>query len=317
MKPLVLRILERTEIVLMAAIMLPLLMAVDVTGLKVLIEIGLGIVMYFSLRPFLGSRFQIKNGKMELVIPIIINYALLSLAYVVLAYIFFGTAHDFFIGYILIAITPPAVSIIPFCYMSLCDPETADIPVFVSFLLSIFIIPAVLFSLYGKTIDVQTLIRVITIIMLIPAFLAYKTHKSRSRLFDYSKAAINVCLAAVIFISMSLNRAVFLGFTNKDVIYVYIINAIVIFGLGLLVYAASRKLFPKDAVAHTFYATQKNVGTSITLGIFLFNPDTAVPAIIALAMQFIYFIFFEQVFVKRKHQMKTAGKHHTSKFFRK
>ncbi len=255
--------------------------------------------MYFSLRPFLGSRFHIKNGKITLMMPVIISYALLSLAYVVLAYIFFGTAHDFFIGYVLIAITPPAVSIIPFCYMSRCDPETADIPVFVSFLLSIFIIPAVLFSLYGKTIDVQALFRILTIVMLIPAFLAYKTHKSKSRLFNYSKAAINISLAAVIFISMSLNRTVFLDFNNKDIIYVYIINALVIFGLGLLVYAASKKLFPEDAIAYTFYATQKNVGTSITLGIFLFNPDTAVPAIIALAMQFIYFIFFEQIFVKK------------------
>ncbi|MBW2971503.1 hypothetical protein KY359_00565 [Candidatus Woesearchaeota archaeon] len=300
MRPLLLRLLERTELILALSIALPLLLSVDVSRLKIIIEIGLGIVMYFSLKPFMGHKFSFRNGTWEFAKPILINYALLSGAYVLLAYLFFGPGHDFFTGYVLIAIAPPAVSIIPFCFISKCDAETADIPVFISFLASLVIIPATLFLMFGKTIDFTVLMRVMAIVIIIPMFLAYKTCMSRSGLFDYSKAIINICLAAIIFVSISLNRAVFFDITNTDVIFVYIISLLVVFCLGVLTYSLTRKVSADDAVTYSFYATQKNVGTSITLGIFLFHPDTAVPAIIALAMQFIYFIFFEEVFVKRK-----------------
>ncbi|MBW2967418.1 hypothetical protein KY362_02940 [Candidatus Woesearchaeota archaeon] len=144
------------------------------------------------------------------------------------------------------------------------------------------------------------LIRIIVILLVVPMILAYMTCRSKSSIFSLSKAIINICLAGVIFISISLNRAIFFDLTNKDILYVYLISLAVIFGLGLLVYAASRKLFSDDAVAYSFYATQKNVGASIAIGIFLFNTDTVVPAIITLAIQFIYFIIFEEVFVKKR-----------------
>ena len=292
------KVFEKTELILALSIVLPLLLAVDLSSFKIGIEICLGVVMYFSIRPFLGHKLH-RESSWLLAVPVIINYVLLSGVYLILAYIFLGVGNDFFTGYVLIALVPAAVAIIPFCYLSKCDEETADIPFFVSFFLSLIIIPLALNFLFGKNINYVALARIILIIMITPMFIAYMTSKSKSKLFDYSKSITNICLGLVVFISISLNRKVFFDFSNSDIIYVYLINFLVIFGLGLMVYFVSRWLVKEEAVTYSFYASQKNVGTAITLGVLLFNPNTAVPAIIALALQFMYFIFFEELFVKK------------------
>ncbi|MBW2964015.1 hypothetical protein KY363_01020 [Candidatus Woesearchaeota archaeon] len=298
------RILERTELILLLAIALPLIIPADVSGLKILIEISLGIVMLLSLRPFMGSFKAVKKDVPTLAIPVLISYVLLSGTYLLLAYLFFGTEHDFFTGYLLIALIPPAVSIIPFCYIAHCDKETADIPVIASFLLSLITVPLTIYLVFGESVDMTALFRVLAVIVIIPMYLAHKTRKSESRIFEYSKALVNICLGIVIFISIALNRGVFFDIGNRDVIMVYIINLLAIFGLGVLTYTVTNWLSKKDAVPYSFYATQKNVGTSITLGILLFHPDTAVPAIIALAMQFIYFVFFKWAFIGKQEKVK-------------
>ncbi|MBW2967419.1 hypothetical protein KY362_02945, partial [Candidatus Woesearchaeota archaeon] len=131
MKNPIVRFFERTELILILGIALALILNIDTSRFKEFIEIGLGIVMYLSLKPFMGKRFHFRNRILEFAKPVLINYILLSGAYVAMAYLFFGTKHDFFTGYILIAIIPPAISIIPFCYISKCDAETADLPVFI------------------------------------------------------------------------------------------------------------------------------------------------------------------------------------------
>jgi BASS family bile acid:Na+ symporter len=289
------RFLRKTELVLALAIVLALAVPAELHNFKMLIEISLGLLVFFSIRPFMGKIKKISNIKKEYIKPILLNYVLLSGAYALFGYIIFGTGHDFFIGYILLAIVPPAVSIIPFCYIAHCDKETADIPLIASFLISIILIPVALYLIFGETLATTSVLQVIVIVIIIPVLLAQKTWRSKARIFTYSKEILNILLAIVIFISISLNRTVFFNISDKSILYVYAINFLIIFGLGALTYILSGK----NKTAYSFYATQKNVGTSITLGLVLFHPDTAVPAIISLAVQMIYFILFKWTIIKR------------------
>jgi BASS family bile acid:Na+ symporter len=298
MKPLILRLIERTDLILFLSIALSLMFPVDMTRFKWVIEIGLGIVMFFSLKPFIGRKIHFKEGLWAYAKPLILNYIVLSGAYILFAYFLFGRGHDFFIGYLLMAVVPPAVSIIPFCYISRCNAETSNIPVLVASVLSLLIIPGTLSIFLAKSVDFAVLMKVMTVVIIIPMFLAYKTAKSDNRLFDYGKAIINMSLAAIIFVSIALNRDVFFNISDSDVISVYIISILIVFCMGFATYFLTRRRSPENATEYTFFATQKNLGTSITLGIFLFNPNTAVPAIITLVIQFLFFIFFEMFFVK-------------------
>ena len=295
------RFFESTEVLFLLAIILPFFFGDSPFSLKFGIELCLGLVMFFSIRPFLKHRFNLHKYVKPMVLSIFFNYILLSAFYIVAAYLLFGTGSDFFTGYLLIAVVPPAIAIIPLCYLSKCDIESADAGIFVSFAMSLIIIPLVIYLVFGKSVNFLMLFKVIMLLIVIPVFLAYLFRHSDSKVFSYSKAMTNICLALVIFISTSFNKAVFFNFSDSAVVKVYIINALGIFGLGIFVYYLSKWLLARDeAINYSLYASQKNVGTSITLGIFLFNPKTAVPAIIALLMQFVYLIVFEELFVKNK-----------------
>jgi len=89
-------------------------------------------------------------------------------------------------------------------------------------ILSLFIIPGVLYLLFGKTVDFNALGKILAFIIIIPMYLAYKTYKSGSKVFNFEKPITNVCLGIIIFISMSINRDVFLSFSFDGILYVYL-----------------------------------------------------------------------------------------------
>jgi predicted Na+-dependent transporter len=289
------KLLERTEVVLAVALLLPFLLQVDVKSIKFLIEACLGIVFFFSIRPFFKHRFSFAKNLNAIFASVAISYLLLSGVYLLLATLLLRGS-GLWTGYFLIAIVPPAISIVPMCYLSRCNPEVADSSIFVAYLLSLVIIPISLLLVYGKSVDFLVLARILLILMILPGVLSWSLRKSKSIVFRLSKAIINSCLGVVIFISVSLNKGAFFDFSNPQIIIIYLINFIAIFGTGFIVFHTLKHSSGfETAVNYGLYASQKNVGTSITIGLMLFAPTVAVPAIIALAMQFVFFILFERV----------------------
>jgi BASS family bile acid:Na+ symporter len=293
--------LESTELIILASIIIPLLIPLNLSNLKFMIEVSLGLMMLIAIRPFMRHKFSIKKNIASMLTSISMSYIVLSGMFLFWAYLLIGVKSIFFIGYVLIAIVPPAISIIPFCFVSKCNDDSADASMFVAFGLSLIIIPVILYLLYGKSIDFFLLLRIITVLIIIPIILAYWLRHSKSTVFHYGKIITNLCLAIVVLISISLNRKVFFDFSNPEIVHIYAINALAVFGTGLFVYfVAKHVFFTKEATNYSLYASQKNVGTSITLGILLFTPVAAVPAITALVFQLLYFILFEEIAIKRK-----------------
>jgi predicted Na+-dependent transporter len=290
--------LEKTEWIFAAAIILPFILALNVKDFKFLIEASLGVVFFFSIRPFFMHKFVLRENLTGIINSNLINYVLHSGVYLLLATLFLAS-DGLWTGYLLLAIAPPAISIVPMCYLSKCDPEVADSAIFVGYLLSLIIIPTALFVMYGKTIDFMILAKVMLVLIIIPGLLSFAFRKSKSKIFSYGKAITNVCIGMAIFISISLNRGAFLDFSNPEIGYIYLINFIAIFVTGFIVYHAfKKKSGPERAINYGLYASQKNAGMSITIGLLLFIPITAIPAIVTMAMQFAFFIFFEKVILK-------------------
>jgi predicted Na+-dependent transporter len=290
--------LEKTEWVFATAIILPFILGLNVAEFKFLIEVSLGIVFFFSIRPFFRHKFILHENVAGIISSNLINYILHSGAYLLLATLFLAN-DGLWTGYLLLAIAPPAISIVPMCYLSKCDPEVADSAIFVGYLLSLIIIPTTLFVMYGKTIDFMILAKIMLVLIILPGLLSYAFKKSKSKVFNYGKAITNTCLGVAIFISISLNKGAFLDFSNPQIGYIYLINFIAIFATGFLVYHAFKKASGHEkAVNYGLYASQKNAGMAITIGLLLFTPVTAIPAIVAMAMQFAFFIFFEKVILE-------------------
>lgn len=287
---------ERSGLVFILAILLAFLIPGNMSSLKIGIELTLGIVMFFAIRPFFKKPVTVK-GKMGYVLhSILLNYILLSGVYIALAYLIIGPSNPYFIGYVLIALVPPAVSIVPLCYLTHCDQESADIALFTSYILALIIIPVGLFVVLHAQFDYGIIARIIIILIIIPTSAAYFFAKSELKLFEYSKSITNLAIGLLIFISVALNKQTLLDFTNPVLIKIYLINAVAIGITGTAVYLIARRTREhKESTNYALYASQKNVGTAITLAVFLFNPLTAIPAIIALILQFIYFIILERI----------------------
>jgi len=292
-------ILESTELILLVAIILPIIFSIDVGVFKSSVNILLSVIMFFSIRPFFSQKFDMRKDGKGVVTSILLNYVLLSGVYLLLASLFFPVSSDYFKGYILLAIIAPAVSIGPLCFLTKCDMKIADTAIFISYLLSLIIIPVASILIFGKGFDFMLLIQALILLIVIPFILAYFARNATWKIFDFSKVITNFLLGGIVLISISINRLVFLDVLNPVILKIFVINILAIFGLGLLVYFISRRFVPEmDAIAYSLYATQKNEGTGIVLALLLFSSQTVIPIIIALVLQFIYFMIFKRIILR-------------------
>ncbi|MGV8086278.1 MAG: hypothetical protein ACP5N1_01480 [Candidatus Woesearchaeota archaeon] len=254
--------------------------------------------MFFSIRPFFTQKNDIKKNSKGIIISLLINYVLLSGAYLLFASLFFPTSSDYFIGYVLLAIVPPAVSIVPLCYLTKCDMKIADTALVIGYFMALIIIPTTVYLMFGSGINFLILIRSLTTIILLPIFLAYVTRNVHSKIFDYTKIINNILIGLIVFMVVSVNRKTLLNVTDTNIITIFIINILIIFILGLGVYYISKRyVADNDAIDYSLYATQKNEATGLTIALLMFSANTAIPLIIALVLQFVYFMIFERFII--------------------
>jgi BASS family bile acid:Na+ symporter len=301
-------VLEKTELIFAMAIILPLVFVFSVDLSSLWLELILGTVMFLSIRPFFRQNMGVMNDWKKIIFSILLNYVLLSGLYLLVASMFFPSASEYFIGYIILAIVPPAVSIIPLCYLTKCDIRVADLAIFVGYVLALIIIPLSATVLFGSQVNLLMLAKTLSIIIVIPLILAYLSRKSSASIFNYTKIFTNLLIGIIIFITVSVNRETLLNIQNPLIVTMIAISFGVIFILGLAVYFISRKFVPEmDAINYSLYATQKNEATGIALALVMFSHQVAIPLIIALVMQFIYFLVLERIII-RNAQIAGAAK---------
>jgi predicted Na+-dependent transporter len=103
----------------------------------------------------------------------------------------------------------------------------------------------------------------------------------------------------IVLISISLNRSLLLNVFDAEIRTIILICVLAIFVLGLATYYLGRKLSSEiDAIDYSLYVTQKNEATGLAMAILMFNSTVAIPLIIALVVQFLYFIVFERFVIK-------------------
>lgn len=291
-------IFSSTEFVLILAIFLGLLLKAD-ASLKMFIDYLLGIMMFFSIRQFFKHKLNIRERYKSIFISVLLSYVLLSGLFLLFGSLFFKPLSPYHIGFILLAIIPPAISIVPLCYATKCDPETADASLFLSFLLSLLIIPLTMYALFHQSLDVWILVKIMLTIIVVPLILAFLFRKVKSSIFNYTKIITNICLGFVLLIAVSLNRNAFFVF-DSTMLKIYVAVALAIFGSGLLVYYISKKYFSMpEAINFSLYASQKNEGTALAIAVLMFTPATVIPVVIALVMQFIFFVILKKYVISK------------------
>jgi BASS family bile acid:Na+ symporter len=251
--------------------------------------------MFFSIKPLFKHQLHIKKKLKQALFSVGLNYVFLSGFVLVMSFLLFEPG-DLLTGFIILAILPPAVSIMPLNFLLKGDSETAIIALFISYLIALVVLPLTFLFVFKQVFDIILLLRVILVIMVLPFMAAYLTRKMTHKVFSYGKALINLFLGGIIIFAVSVNRESILSFT-PDLGNVYLLSAsIPVF--GLLVYYLAKDKDKPAAINYSLYTVVKNRGLGLALALFFFSNQVAIPSIIGLITEVVYFIIFKKFIVK-------------------
>ncbi len=253
----------------------------------------LALVMAFSLTGLAGkSLFPLKTVVKPMLVGVFLNHILFGALVLGLAAIFFDVNSSVFIGFVLIAATPPGVAIIPFTVKLNGNLNNAIIGTFAAFLASIFIAPIVI-EAFASSANINSfdLLKVMFVLIVLP-FIASRFLRNEKILPTIEKtrgSVIDIGFALIIYASIGINNQVF--FSNFDVlVQIALVLFISMFvSGGVMGIVLGNKFSYKDVVTTRLMFTIKSSGFAVVTAMELFGEKAAVPATVMSVFVLLYF----------------------------
>jgi BASS family bile acid:Na+ symporter len=296
MKVLLLKIILNRNFILVLTLILALLFGEAAHWFKDYTFYILAIVMTFSTTGLsTKAMFPLK----EMIVPILmgsfLNYIVFGLVSIGLSYWLMPTP-ELFLGFVVIASTPPGLAVIPFSHILGGDIKYAIVGLLGAFISSLFFSPLIieLFAdLEGGINSMQLFVMMIKLVLfplLISRLLLWKpilpvVVRLRGQIVDWG-------FALLIFTAVGLNRHVF--FSNFDVLFwVSLVLFLSIFGLGWFYKLICRKLAIPVPVAITqnLLVTMKSSGFAVVTALSLFGAEAAIPSAVMAVFVLLYLLY--------------------------
>ncbi len=256
----------------------------------------LAVVMTFSTTGIdTNAIFPLTTMIKPMLIGAILNYVVFGTVMIGLAYLLMPT-YNLFIGFVVIASTPPGVAVIPFSYILKGDLKYGIVGTLGAFLASLVFAPLIvgLFSNIEGGINPMDLfwamIKLVLIPLIISRLLLYKLikptiEKIRGRIVDWG-------FAIIIFTAVGLNRQVF--FSNFDTLaLVALVLFLCLFGLGFI-YEKIAALFgisQQVAITQKLLLTIKSSGFAVVTALTIFGKEAAIPSAVLAVAVLSYLLF--------------------------
>lgn len=256
----------------------------------------LGMVMSFSMS---GIKLQ-NNSEIKLIfksfsLGILLNYFLYGIVVMCLSY-FLIDNHDIFVGFVVIAATPPGVAILPFTYILEGDLKFSLWGVSGAFLSSIILTPLIILIFSGFTeINVMDIIFMVFSLLVIPFFvsrLLIVNKKLEKNIIKIRGKVVNIGFAVIIYTAIGINKDVFWGDLELLVIC-SIVLFISTFGIGLLLEKIFKILgYKKDLITSlNLLSTIKSSGFAVVTSMSVFGKESAIPSAILSVFVLLYLLF--------------------------
>lgn len=290
------KIILNRNFILILAVVLGLLIGDWATFLKEYTFYILAIVMTFSTTGIsTKAMFPLKEMFVPMLLGSFLNYVVFGVVIISLSYWLMPTP-ELFLGFVVIASTPPGVAVIPFSHILDGDLKYAIVGTLGAFISSLFFAPLIvgLFSNVEGGIDPLqlfiTMVQLVLLPLLISRFLLWKPikptiEKVRGRIVDWG-------FALIIFTAVGLNRQVF--FSNFDILLlVSLVLFIGIFGLGWFYEWFSKKIGISAPVAVTqnLLVTIKSSGFAVVTALTLFGTEAAIPSAVMAIFVLMYLLY--------------------------
>lgn len=288
------KLLEKTSFILVLAALLGFLFPND---LSFLLPYLLFFMLTLSLRQLVFHKLS-KHERHAVFWLILLNFFVLSPLLILLTILFVENPM-FRYGFFLIAAMPPAVGVVSLTYLFHGDLKEAMIAEIFSYLFSLIFAPLLVFILIGDGLNIWLLLRYLLLVVLLPLIASRFIHKSKLKVFKYTKIIVNMLFGLGIYILVGLNRDILFNLKELwPVILVTIISFVVV--PTILFFSIKRK---NEKIVYALFSFAKNGGLAAVIAIALFSPVAAVPATVRALfgiLVVIYLEILEKKFVEKK-----------------
>ncbi|MDE5419113.1 hypothetical protein L3049_14015 [Labilibaculum sp. DW002] len=290
------KIILNRNFILVLAVILGLLIGDWATLLKDYTFYILAIVMTFSTTGIsTKAMFPLKEMFVPMLLGSFLNYVVFGVVIISVSYWLMPTP-ELFLGFVVIASTPPGVAVIPFSHILDGDLKYAIVGTLGAFISSLFFAPLIvsLFSNVDGGIDplqlFVTMVQLVLLPLLISRLLLWKpikptVEKVRGKIVDWG-------FALLIFTAVGLNRQVF--FSNFEILFlVALVLFLSIFGLGWFYEWFSKKIGISAPVAVTqnLLVTIKSSGFAVVTALTLFGKEAAIPSAVMAIFVLLYLLY--------------------------
>ncbi len=198
-------------------------------------------------------------------------------------------------GFVIIAIAPPAVAIIPFSEFLAADRSFSLLATFGGYLGALVVMPLVATAYWGGgLVDPRHLLVIILELIVAPLALSRLILAlGWDRRIEPVKGAItNWCFFIVVYTIVGLNREFMLS-RPLELLPVAAIGAASTFGLGYIIILLGRLLRARTGrlVSLVLLGTLKNYGLAGGLALAVFETSTALPAVVSTTFMVVYVIW--------------------------
>ena len=297
------KVLKNRNVIFALALILGLLIGDIGSWIKHLTLPVLAVLMTVSMTEIpIKSFLPLKNAVKPVLLSILLNYFIFALVMLTMAW-FLIPERELWIGFVIIAFTPPGVAIPPFTRIMGGDVKFSLIGVIGSYIAALIIMPAAGLVLVGQSfIQPLRLIIVFTALIIIPLILSQIFIKAKidKYILKFRGPIVNWGLFVVIFTIIGLNRSVFFN-EPKTLGKISLICFVTIIGLGLLYESVTKKLKISSSLSSPIIllGTIKNAGFAAATALALFGEKASIPSAIA-SVFIVLFLLYLSLKAKRK-----------------
>ncbi len=230
-------------------------------------------------------------------LSIVLNYFLFSIVLLTLVYLLIPYDKELFLGFVLIAVSPPGVVIVPFAFQMKADVNWAAIGIIGSYLFLLLLFPITLLFLNVK-VDFYEILKLLFYSVILPFFISriLRNLPTYNFVSKYQGKLIDLSFFALIYVVIGINNDLLINNFSLAV-YPMIVFTILLFPITFLFIYVSKKLnlTKKAIINRTLMFSAKNNGFSAVTSLTLFGTVAAIPSAALSVVLLIYLIFFPAI----------------------
>lgn len=270
--------------------------------------LSLVVMMSFALGNLRFKGLDVKHHTYAVQKAFVLSFLLSTGATIAMAYLFTGSIRD---GWIVEAVVPSAVSVIPFVLILGGDLESTLVSSAAIYFIALLFTPLLTLIFLGHAVDLLTMLWYVGVLIVVPIVVSRLLRRLNIEP-GLNHIFINISFFVLVIAVAGANRGVFFG---EPVLLLSLIAVAVVrtfgIGIGVDLYNKRRGLPREKRIPEALFATHKNTGMAAALAIALIGDAAAVPATVCMTVDIAWLIYVSRFMFSTKVAGKEQDKETT------